>query len=148
VPGQFVDDLGQPRTLAQFAGKPTIVAMEYTECRFVCTINWRRLAELQDEADKQHLPVQFVIISLDPAHDSPALWREYRQMRGLKRENWRFLTGNRAATDAVVRWLGVKWWLFDGAIMHDFRISRLDAQGQLARVMDSFDQPLPAFLRD
>jgi protein SCO1/2 len=149
LPGEFVDEQGRPRRLAEFAqpGAPvTVVAMEYTECRFVCSISWRRLVDLQAEADRRGQQLRFLILSLDPAHDTPALWREYRQMRGLKLDNWVFLTGSRAATDLAVQRLGVHWWLYDGAIMHDFRIVRLDAQGQVAKVLDNYDQPVASLL--
>lgn len=149
VPGDLVDELGHVRRFAEFAepdAPPTIVAMEYTECRFVCSTAWRRLIDLQSEADKRGQGLRFVIVSLDPAHDTPALWREYRQMRGLRRDNWVFLTGNRALTDAVVRLLGVHWWLYHEAIMHDFRIVRLDRQGRVAKVLDRYDVPIDVLL--
>lgn len=149
VPGDFLDEQGRTRRLADFAqpdAPATVVAMEYTECRFVCSIAWRRLTDLQAEADRRGVPVRFVILSLDPARDTPALWREYRQMRGLKRDNWVFLTGNRATTDAAVQRLGVRWWLYNGAIMHDFRIMRLDAQGRVAKVLDNYDDPVGTLL--
>lgn len=149
LPGDFIDEQGRARKLAEFAqpeAPATIVAMEYTECRFVCSIAWRRLTDLQAEADRRGVPVRFVILSLDPARDTPALWREYRQMRGLKRDNWVFLTGNRAATDAAVQRLGVRWWLYNGAIMHDFRIVRLDGQGRVAKVLDNYDDPVGQLL--
>ncbi len=149
LPGDFIDEQGRARRLAEFAqpeGPPTVVAMEYTECRFVCSIAWRRLSDLQAEADRRGQVVRFVILSLDPTHDTPALWREYRQMRGLRRDNWVFLTGSRAATDLAVQRLGVRWWRYDGAIMHDFRIVRLDSQGRVAKVLDNYDDPVAALL--
>jgi len=146
LPGNFVDEAGRPRQLSQLAGRPTVVAMEYTACRFVCSVYWRRLVEIQAEADRRGLTLEFLILSLDPTQDSPELWREYRKMRGLNRANWHFLTGDRAATDRVIRWLGVHWWLYEGAIMHDFRVTRLNAQGQRVALMDGFEQPAAAFL--
>lgn len=145
---EFVDHHGTRIQLRQLAGHMVVVSMEYTECRFVCTTNWRKLTEIQDEADRRKLPVEFVILSLDPSNDTPAAWREYRQARGLKRENWHFVTGNRLATDRVVGTLGVHWWLYDGHIMHDLRILRLDEKGSVRSVIDGYDQPVSAFLGD
>lgn len=144
----FVDEQDRARRLGDFArpGATVVVAMEYTECRFVCSTGWRRLVDLQAEADRQHRELQFVIVSLDPEHDTPALWREYRQMRGMGRSNWVFLTGSRDSTDRVARALGVRWWRYDGAIMHDFRIVRLDAQGQPAKALDDYGQPVASLL--
>ncbi len=146
LPGEFVDENGQKLRLQQLAGAHTIVAMEYTACRFVCTINWRKLVEIQAEADKRKLPLKFVVISIDPANDTPELWREYRRARGLLRSNWTFVTGNRAATDAVAAHLGVRWWLYNENIMHDFRIVRLNEQGARVRTMDAFDLTAAEFL--
>lgn len=148
VPGEFVDDGGQRLTLGRLAGPDTVVAMEYSACRFVCTTAWRKLSEIQAEADRRGLALRFVMISIDPASDSPALWREYRAARGLQRDNWVFLTGNRAATDAAARWLGVRWWWYDGQVMHDFRILRLDRQGQVRRAMLAHDLSAAQFLQD
>jgi len=148
LPGEFVDDAGQRLTLDRLAGAPTVVAMEYTACRFVCSVSWRKLSEIQAEADKRGQALRFVLISIDPAHDTPALWRAYRQARGLQRDNWRFLTGNRAATDAVAALLGIRWWLYDGQVMHDFRILRLDPQGRVRQAMLAYDLSAAQFLSD
>jgi cytochrome oxidase Cu insertion factor (SCO1/SenC/PrrC family) len=123
--------------------------MEYTACRFVCSTAWRKLAEIQVEADRLQRPVRFVILSIDPANDTPALWREYRAARGLQgRGNWQFLTADRATTDAAARLLGVRWWLYDGAVMHDFRILRLDSQGRIVRALMAYDLSPGDFLAD
>lgn len=148
LPGEFVDDAGQRLTLDRLAGATTVVAMEYTACRFVCSVSWRKLSEIQAEADKRGQALRFVLISIDPAHDTPALWRDYRQARGLQRDNWRFLTGNRAATDAVASLLGIRWWLYDGQVMHDFRILRLDPQGRVRQAMMAYDLSAAQFLAD
>ena len=120
--------------------------MEYSDCTFVCSTNWRRLVDIQAEADRQNTPVNILIISLDPAHDTPAAWRDYRKMRNLSRKNWNFLTTDRATTDKVVKFLGIKWWYFNDSIMHDFKVLRLDHAGKVVAVMDTFDEPARDFL--
>lgn len=145
-PERFIDENGQAVTLGQFEGQPALVVMEYSACRFVCTVNWRKLVEVQEAADRLHRDVLVLVFSIDPEHDTPALWREYRQARSLKRSNWRFLTANRKDTDSLARWLGVQWWRYGDAIMHNFRILRLDAAGRQVRVMDTFDANAAGFL--
>lgn len=144
---EFVDEHGTRARLSHWADNQNVVAMEYSACKFVCTVNWRRLQDIQAEADRQKIALNFVIISLDPKNDSPAAWRAYRQARNLKRSNWHFVTGNRLATDRVVSVLGVKWWLFDDSIMHDFKVLRLNAAGNRLAVMDDFDDPADKFLK-
>jgi cytochrome oxidase Cu insertion factor (SCO1/SenC/PrrC family) len=143
----FVDEHGTRAHLSHWAGAQTVVAMEYSACKFVCTVNWRRLQNIQAEADRQKITLNFLIISLDPKNDSPAAWRDYRKVRDLKRSNWNFVTGNRKATDRVVAVLGVKWWLFDESIMHDFKVLRFDAAGHKLAEMTNFEDPVDRFLK-
>ena len=142
----FIDENGKRAVLSQWAGPQTVVSMEYSACKFVCSTNWKRLLDIQAEADRQQLKLRFLVISIDPANDSPAAWREYRQVRGMTRSNWSFVTGNRAATDKAVAALGVKWWYFNDNIMHDFRILLIGASGEQLAVMRTFDEPARSFL--
>lgn len=143
---EFVDEFGVKAHLSHWAGPTTVVSMEYTACKFVCSTNWRRLVDIQAEADKRKMDVKFLIISLDPKNDNPAEWRDYRKVRDLKRDNWTFVTGSRAATDKVVANLGIKWWIFNDSIMHDFKLIRLDKDGRTAATMVAFNDPVYEFL--
>lgn len=142
----WVDERGQTVRLAQWRGHPTVVAMEYSACRFVCSVAWRRLMQLQQEADRRGLALEFVILSIDPDNDSPAAWLDYRKARGLARVNWHFLTAGRGATTRAAGLLGVRWWYADGHLMHDYRIVRLDAQGTVGAAVDAYDENFEALL--
>jgi len=143
---RFVDEHGRATTLQDLAGRDTVVAMEYSSCRFLCTMYWRRLLDIQTEADRLQRPLQFIVISLEPEKDTPAAWREYRKIRGLSRDNWHFLTSDRPSTDRIARWLGVRWWYYENNIMHDFRVMRFNPSGRLEQVMEQFDQSAADFL--
>lgn len=142
----WLDEHGRSVTLAQWRGRPTVVAMEYSACRFVCSVYWRRLQQIQAEADRRRLDLQFVILSIDPQNDSPAAWRDYRKQRDLARTNWHFLTGNREQTTRAAAFLGVRWWFFDGHLMHDFKVVRLDADGAVGAAMTTYDEPVDVLL--
>lgn len=142
----WVDEHGRTVRLAQWRGKPTVVAMEYSACRFVCSVAWRRLQQLQQEADRRGEALQFVVLSIDPENDSPAAWQDYRRARGLARDNWHFLTAGRGATTRAAGLLGVRWWYADGHLMHDFRIVRLDAEGAIRAAVDAYDADLQPLL--
>ncbi len=142
----WVDEQGRAVRLAQWRGRPTVVAMEYSACRFVCSLAWRRLLQLQQEADRRGLALQFVVLGIDPDNDSPAAWQDYRRARGLARENWHFLTAGRGATTRAAGLLGVRWWYADGHLMHDFRIARLDAEGAVAAAVGTYDEDLDKLL--
>lgn len=146
IPEPWLDENGQRVTLGQWRGRPTVVAMEYSACRFVCSAYWRRLVQLQAEADRRGLDLQFVILSIDPEHDTPADWRAYRKARELARGNWHFLTGTRAMTTRAAALLGVRWWYDEDHLMHDFRIVRLDDAGGVAAALTRYDEPVAAIL--
>ena len=142
----WLDEDGRRIALSQWQGRPTVVAMEYSACRFICSVYWRRLLQVQAEADRRGLALEFVILSIDPEHDTPAAWREYRQLRQLGRANWHFLTGSRPMTTRAAALLGVRWWYDEDHLMHDFKIVRLDAAGAPARALTTYDEPVDALL--
>lgn len=142
----WVDEDGQQVRLAQWRGKPTIIAMEYSACRFICSVYWRRLQQIQREADRRGLDLQFVILSIDPEHDSPAGWREYRKARDLSRRNWHFLTTSRPTTTRVAALLGVRWWYDEDHLMHDFKVVRVDAEGRIAGAVTTYDESIESLL--
>jgi protein SCO1/2 len=142
----WLDETGQWVQLAQWRGKPTVVAMEYSACRFVCSVYWRRLQQIQQEADRRGLELQFVILSIDPEHDSPAAWRAYRQARDLTRSNWHFLTGTRPMTTRAAALLGVGWWYDEDHLMHDFKVVRLDAAGGVGKALLGYDESIEPML--
>ena len=146
MPEPWVDENGERVSLSRWRGQSPVVAMEYSACRFVCSLYWRRLVAVQAEADRRGMDVPFVILSIDPEHDSPGAWREYRQARGLVRGNWHFLTGTRAMTTRAAALLGVHWWYDEGHLMHDFLIVRLDAAGRIADVLSTYDDPVGRLL--
>lgn len=143
----LVDDRGWRTTLGAWRGKPAIVSMEYANCRFICSQTLQRLKDIQAAADAAGRRFEFVVISLDPKNDTPEAWRRYRKARGVERGNWTFVTATADDTPALARLLGVKYWLFDGHIMHDFRVLRLDADGRVVDVMESYDASADAFVR-
>lgn len=141
------DDRGRSVTLKEWSGRSAVVTMEYSNCRFICSITLQRLKDVQAAADRANRRFEFIILSIDPKNDTPEAWTRYRKTRELHRENWHFLTASVKDTDALVRWLGVRYWLYDEHIMHDFRLLRLDEAGHVVKIMDTFDADPDAFVR-
>lgn len=142
----WTDDQDRAVKLSQWRGRPLVLAMEYADCRFMCSIQHRKLQEIQAEADRRKLDIDFVVLSLDPKRDTPAAWRKFREARDVKRPNWHFLTGTRAATDRAVLSLGVKWWYYDEHILHEINITRLAASGEVVKAMKTYDMSAAEFL--
>jgi protein SCO1/2 len=68
---------GKPRTLADFAGKVTIVFFGYTQCPDACPTTMAELAGILKTLGPEAAHVQVVFISVDPARDSAALLKNY-----------------------------------------------------------------------
>lgn len=146
-PYALTDDQGRSLRMAEWRGKPAIVTMEYADCRFICSITLQRLKDVQAAADRQGKDYTFLVISLDPKNDTPEAWTEYRRTRELTRDNWHFVTGTATDTPVIARRLAVHYWVYDGHIMHDFRLLRLDADGRIVKTMDAFDASVDEFVR-
>jgi protein SCO1/2 len=143
----LISDQGKPAHLQDWRGKPLILAMEYANCRFICSITLQRLRDIQAAADRAGIRYEFLVVSLDPKNDTPAAWKRYRKTRDLERDNWTFLTASEKDTPLIARQLGVRYWLYDGHIMHDFRVLRIDETGDVVRVMETYDAEPDEFVR-
>jgi protein SCO1/2 len=84
---EFVDDHGAARALSEWQGQPVIIAMAYGACRSICSTTLRTLEELQARADHDGVRVVFLVVSIDPAEDTPQAWADYRKARRLDRPN-------------------------------------------------------------
>ena len=139
VPFPFVNDKDQTVHLSEWRGKPLILTMEYSNCRFMCTTTFSKMKAIQDAADQKKMNIDFMIISLDPNNDTPEAWRQYRISREVGRSNWHLLTGSEAATKEFAALIGIKYWTMDEHILHDFKIVRLNAQGEIEKTITDYD---------
>ena len=132
----FVDDHGAPRALAEWHGRPVVIAMAYAACRSVCSSTLRTLEEVQAAADRKGVAIDFVVVSIAPAEDTPQAWAQWRQSRRLLRPNWTFLSGPPEPTRALARFMGVRFWHYDEHVIHDFKVLRLAPDGAIAATLD------------
>jgi protein SCO1/2 len=143
---EFVDDHGATRALSEWRGRPLVIAMAYGACRSICSTTLRTLEAAQALADRKGIALAFVVVSIDPAEDTPQAWSDYRKARHLERANWTFLSGSKIATRTLARFLGVRFWSYDEHVMHDFKILRLDADGAIETTLDWNQRQLDALL--
>ena len=146
LPYHWVDDKGQARQLEHWRGRPAILTMEFSNCTFVCSITLKRLMDLQAAMDRRGKQLDILVVSIDPKNDTPASWTAYRRERHLDRSNWTFLTGNEPDTARLARSLGVAYWYYDEHLMHDFKLMRIDPDGQVRKMVDTFDGNVEALL--
>lgn len=128
----WVDSDGATRTLDDYKGRPVVMTMSYTACRKTCSSSMLVMRKMQEILARQGRDVAFVVVSYDPAHDSPAEWRRYREARRLP-PSWHFLSGDEADTRRLADFLELKYWVYDEHVMHEFRIVLFDADGNRKR---------------
>ena len=146
VPTHWQADSGRLFELRQQQGHWTVLTMAYGACRRICSTSLRVMEDVQAEADRKGMALDFIVIGLDPAQDKPADWAALRKQRKLDRPNWAFLSGDEAATRAFAQRLGVHYWKYGEHTMHDFRIVLISAEGEVVRRFETFDSPLSLLL--
>ena len=74
---QLTDFNGQPRTLADYAGKVVVVFFGFTQCPDVCPTSMLELAEVKKLLGEDGDKLQGLFISIDPERDTPVVLKEY-----------------------------------------------------------------------
>jgi len=96
---RFYDDLVK--------GKVVAINFMFTSCQIACPLITPHLVEVQRAlGERAGREVTFLSISLDPAHDTPAVLRAYARTFGAG-PGWYFLTGRRTDVERLRRALGV-----------------------------------------
>lgn len=123
----WTDSDGREVRLSGLRAPLYVVTMAYTACHRICGTTTLVLSEIQRRIDALGVAAEFVVVSYDPANDTPSDWRSYRARRGLTRSTWHFLTGDAATTRTFARALDLDFWSHDDHIVHGFRIALFDS---------------------
>jgi len=78
-PFTLLDQAGKKRSLAEFKGKIVLIYFVYMFCPDICPTDLSNLACLLKRLGKDRDQVQTIIITLDPARDTPELIGIYAQ---------------------------------------------------------------------
>jgi len=108
----------------------------------MCTTTFSKLKAIQTTADQQNIKIDFMIVSLDPKNDTPEAWLQYKVTRDADRDNWHMLTGTEITTQKFASLVEIEYWTMDEHILHDFKIVRLNEQGEIEKeITDYSDEP-------
>lgn len=126
----FTDASGRGRHLEEWAGQPFVVSMIYTSCRSVCPRITADLGTLDRALPaEQRARTRFVLVSLDPARDTPAALAAFARTHELD-ERWTLLAAGEDDMRTLAAILGVRFRP-DGAgeIAHSATVAVADARG-------------------
>lgn len=122
----------QPFHLNALAGKKQVVSFIYTDCNAACPVIVANLKELQAAlTPEQQAKLGFVLISLDPEHDSPKELAHFAHHHELD-NHWLLLSGKDAQVRELAMAMNIQYKKqANGEIAHSNTFSVLDEQGRL-----------------
>ena len=149
LPLPLTDSQGQTRDWGTLRGKPRLVAMFYTSCQYICPL----IVDSGKAIEHQLSPTErgrigIVLISMDPARDTPIALRKVFDKRGLDAGGWLLASPPAADVRAVAGLLGIRYrQLADGEFNHTSALVLLDAEGRIvARTEQVGSKPDPEFV--
>jgi protein SCO1 len=149
LPAELTDQAGRAFRLADQRGRPQVVAMFYTSCRFVCPLIVDSAKGVEHALTAQERSgLGLLLISMDPARDDTAALRSVADKRGLDPARWRLARPAPGDVRKLAALLGVRYRaLADGEFNHTSALVLLDAQGRVrARTERLGAVPDPDFL--
>jgi protein SCO1/2 len=129
----LTDQAARPLRFRDLRGKPRLVTMIYTQCQYVCPLIVDSVKAVEREltaAERQRLG--FVLISMDPKRDTPAVLKEVMENRHLEPAAWTLLRPEEAGLRGIAGVLGIRYRaLADGEFNHTTALVLLDAEGRI-----------------
>ena len=125
----FVNQDGEPYGSGNLIGKISVVDFIFTRCENACPIMAREMEALYSAYEGTD-DVQFVSITVDPAHDTLEVLQAYAAAHGVTDKRWQFL---HAPIDSVV-WLSEEGFLLPAENLpmgHSPRFALVDREGYI-----------------
>jgi protein SCO1 len=149
LPLVLIDQNGRAADWRGRRGKPQLVSMFYTSCKYICPL----IVDSGKAIEKQLTPAErprlgILLISMDPARDTPAALKDIVDKRKLDVARWTLASPPKQDVRAVAGVLGIRYReLADGEFNHTSALVLLDADGRiLARTERMGGRPDPEFL--
>jgi protein SCO1/2 len=132
------DDQGRNFRLSELRGHPVVISMFFATCEGVCLITRDDMKTIESSAPAAvRNRTTFVLITLDPDHDTATELQDYRVAQGLSPERWRLLRGSNADTARLATMLGIGYGLDrSGLFRHSSTIIVLDDSGKIVSWQD------------
>lgn len=129
---ELSDQDGKTFNLAERRGKPQLVAMFYTSCRYVCPLIVDSVKGVEHAlSDDERQGLDFLLVSIDPARDDTAALKSVFDRRKLDAERWTLARTDERNVRSLAALLGVRYRaLADGEFNHTSSLVLLDGEGR------------------
>ncbi|MGZ3711046.1 MAG: SCO family protein [Bdellovibrionota bacterium] len=126
----WISASGKVMSLAELRGKPVLITMIYTKCKYTCPMMVTKLKAIE-KAIVSHPDIKIVLVSFDHKNDTPAVLKKFMQERNLDENRWLVLTGkNSGSVRKLAALLDITYKQDkDGEYSHNNVISLLDRDG-------------------
>jgi protein SCO1/2 len=133
---------GRTFQLSSLGGKPTVIAMIYTSCQYVCPLTVQNIKRIERSIPAgQAGKVNFALFSFDPERDTPARLTEFAKLHSITSPSWVLAQGDAGAVRKLAVTLGIKYKkVKSGDYEHDATISILDANGVIKYQADAMNK--------
>ena len=149
LPLVLIDQDGRRADWGTRRGEVQLVAMFYTSCQYICPL----IVDSGKAIERQLTPAErgrlrILLVSMDPARDTPAALRAVVDKRKLDTARWTLASPAPEDVRAVAGVLGIRYRaLADGEFNHTSALVLLDAEGRsLARTERMGSVPDPEFV--
>jgi protein SCO1 len=128
----LTDQDGRSFELASLQGTPVLASMFYTSCDMVCPMIFETVhATLRAMPAADRAAVRMLMVSFDPARDTPAALKKTAQDRGCDGQ-WVLARGDDATVRKIAAVLGTQYRkLANGEFNHSTTLHVLDRQGRI-----------------
>ena len=157
IPGESIYQLhlqltlqdGRQMPLAALRGQPLLVTMFYTTCQGVCPLmafTLRRTMAALPEAERASMRV--LMVSFDPARDSPEALRGFAELNSLKGPAWLLARTPESDVRELAAVLGIRYRQLPGGMFsHSTIITLLDKDGLIRARTATLQETDPALIK-
>ncbi len=141
----FTDQDGKPVKLSSFQGQAVVLTFVYTRCPMPteCPLMDKNFADLQDKIKaKPGLQAHLLSVTIDPAHDTPAVLAAHAKALGADPAVWTFVTAPQNTIDEFASRFGLTLMRdpdHPDQITHSLRTALIDRQGNLVKAYTGND---------
>ena len=149
VGASLTDQNGHSFRLKEHLGKPVLVSMFYTSCKFVCPMLIDTMAlTRQGLTQQERAQLDMLLISFDPARDDVKKLKSVALSREVDSSQWTLARTDAASSRKIAATLGIQYRLLsDGEFNHSTALVLLDSQGRIVGRSQKMGVADPAFIQ-
>jgi protein SCO1/2 len=148
LPIMLADQNAHDFALRDRRGRPQLVSMFYTSCQYVCPLIIDTLRKTQRALEPaQRNRIDVLLVSFDPARDTPARLKQVFAERKLDAAHWTLARTDERSVRSLAAALKIQYRaLANGDVNHSSALVLLDADGRIVARTDRIGETDPEFL--